>query len=92
MTANRQRLAGAAWSLLGAAAGLAVAIIVTLNVHIWAGLEEGYAATPSEVFDASVVLGVVDVLLVVILPVAGAVAVHRLRRRHLGSDDDHHAP
>lgn len=65
---------------LGAAVGFVVAVIVVLNLHILAGLEEGYAATPAEVLDHSVPLAVVDVVLLVGLPVFVALVVWR--RQH----------
>lgn len=67
--------------LAGAVAGLAVALVVTLNLHILVGLEQGYGASPSEVFEYSTVLGVFDLLLLVVAPVLGVLAVGRLRRR-----------
>ena len=86
--ANPQRLTRAAWVALGAAAGLAVAVIITLNVHIWVGLEQGYAATPSEVFDKSVVLGLTDIVLIVSAPIMGAVAAGKLGRSRRDLEDD----
>lgn len=65
----------------GAVAGLVAALVVTLNLHILVGLEQGYAASPSEVFEYSTVLGLFDLLLVV-APVLGVLGVGRLRRRH----------
>lgn len=83
---SRQRLTSAALAGFGAVAGLVVALIVTLNVHIWAGLEQGYAASPAEVFDESVLLGTLDVVLVVVAPLLGAVTLLWLRRTHGGPD------
>lgn len=59
--------------------GLVVAVIVTLNLHIVVGLEQGYAATPAEVFDHSVLLGVFDILLLVSGPTLGVLLVRRSR-------------
>lgn len=71
-------------SLYGAAilGGLVVAFIVMLNLHIAVGLEEGYAASPAEVWDFSPVLTVADVVLLVGGPLLGVFAAHRLRRRN----------
>ena len=70
-----------ALSVLAALAGFVVAVIVILNLHILVGLEDGYAATPADVFSWSVLLGVVDIALLVTGPVLGIVAASRLRRR-----------
>lgn len=72
------RLAGT-----GAAAlvGLVVAIVVTLNLHIVVGLEQGYAATPAEVFDRSILLGVLDLLLLLVGPAAAVLLLRRSSRR-----------
>ncbi|MCA9828995.1 MAG: hypothetical protein KC495_00880 [Dehalococcoidia bacterium] len=48
-----------------AIAGAVIAFIAILNLHIWVGLEEGYAATPADVLDRSLFLVLVDVLLLV---------------------------
>lgn len=64
---RRPRSAGATVALraLATLAGLWVALIVVLNLHILVGLEEGYAASPAEVLDHSVLLAVVDVVLLI---------------------------
>lgn len=59
--------------------GLVVAVIVTLNLHILVGLEQGYAATPAEVFDRSVLLGVFDLFLLLAGPAAGILLLQRIR-------------
>lgn len=56
-------------ALAGVAVGLIVSVIVVLNLHILAGLEQGYAATPREVWDHSALLALADITLLV----AGAV-------------------
>lgn len=58
-----------ALAVAGVAVGLIVSVIVVLNLHILAGLEQGYAATPREVWDHSVLLALADIGLLV----AGAV-------------------
>lgn len=67
--------------LLSAAAagvlGLILAGIVILNLHILAGLEEGYAASPRQVWDHSALLAVVDVVLLLAGPVGGVVVAWR---------------
>ena len=54
--------------------GFVVAVIVILNLHILVGLEDGYAASPTDVIEWSVPLGVVDIALLVAGPVLGIVA------------------
>jgi hypothetical protein len=66
---------------VGALIGLVVAAIVTLNLHIIVGLEQGYAASPAEVFDHSVALGIFDIVLAIAAPVGGALGMLWLRRR-----------
>src|SRR5665647_3485894 len=50
-----------ALSVLAALGGFVVAVIVILNLHIFVGLKDGYAASPADVFEWSVLLGVVDI-------------------------------
>ena len=70
-----------ALSVLATLSGFVVAVIVILNLHILVGLKNGYAASPADVFEWSVLLGVVDIALLVAGPVLGIVAASRLRRR-----------
>jgi len=70
-----------ALSVLATLSGFVVAVIVILNLHILVGLKNGYAASPANVFEWSVLLGVVDIALLVAGPVLGIVAASRLRRR-----------
>jgi len=78
---RRRRLATAVLCAIGAVAGLIVAVIVVLNLHIVAGLEEGYAATPAQVVDHSPVLAAVDAVFLVATPMLGVlVALWILRR------------
>lgn len=65
----------------GGLGGLVISVIVVLNLHILAGLENGYAASPREVWDGSAVLAVVDVVLLVAGPILGALAVNRMLPR-----------
>lgn len=78
---SENRTATVVLAAVGALIGLVVAAIVTLNLHIVVGLEQGYAASPAEVFDHSVALGVFDILLAIAAPVGGAVGMLWLRRR-----------
>ena len=70
-----------ALSVLAALGGFVVAVIVILNLHIFVGLKDGYAASPADVFEWSVLLGVVDIALLVAGPVLGIVAASRFRSR-----------
>jgi len=78
---TRGRLSAAFFVGLGAIVGLVLAVIAILNLHIIIGLEQGYAATPAEVADFSIVLVIVDVIALVAGPVLGALAVVWGRRR-----------
>jgi hypothetical protein len=68
-----------ALSVLAALGGFVVAVMVILNLHIVVGLEDGYAASPAEVIECSVLLGVLDIALLVAGPVLGIVAASRFR-------------
>ncbi|WP_207081439.1 hypothetical protein [Nocardioides sp. S5] len=62
-----------------ALAGLLVATIVVVNLHIALGLEEGYAARPADVLEASTLLALADVALLVAGPVLAIAIVVRQR-------------
>jgi energy-converting hydrogenase Eha subunit B len=81
-------LANATLYALAVLGGLIVAVIIILNLHIIVGLEEGYAASPVEVFESSVLVALVDVALLVAGPVLGILAVSRLRPRDSRPSDD----
>lgn len=76
----RQRSGTAALSVIAAVAGLVSAVIVVLNLHIAAGLEQGYAASPREVWDRSPLLGLTDVALLVGGPLLALFLVAKVRR------------
>ena len=79
----RRGLATAVLHAAGAVAGLAIAIVVTLNLHIFAGVEDGYMATPAQVLERSVWVLIVDVVILIAVPVLAVTLVLRLRRaRH----------
>jgi hypothetical protein len=67
--------------VLAVLAGLVCAVVVVLNLHIVVGLEDGYAASPSDVRDRSWVLAAADVLLLAAAPVLAVVVLARARRR-----------
>lgn len=78
------RLAVALLFTLAALAGLAAAVVVVLNLHIALGLEEGYAASPRDVWERSPLLGLVDIGLLVGGPLLVVVAYAMARRRPRG--------
>ncbi|TVR22607.1 MAG: hypothetical protein EA387_08635 [Nitriliruptor sp.] len=78
----RRGLVTAALGAAGAVTGLVVAIILTLNLHIFAGVEDGYMATPTQVLQHSGWILVVDVVILVAAPVLAVILVIRLRRAH----------
>ena len=78
-----------ALSVVAALGGFVVAVIAILNLHILVGLEAGYAASPADVFERSVLLGMVDIALLVAGPMLGVVAASRLRRRDSRGTDVH---
>lgn len=63
---------------LGAAA---IAVVLTLNLHILLGVEGGYQAGPAEVLARSPALAVVDLILLVGLPVGAVSLMLRQRRK-----------
>lgn len=73
-------------SMYGAAtlSGLVFAFIVMLNLHIAVGLEEGYAASPAQVWGFSPLLTAADVVLLFGGPLLGIFAARRLHRRSAG--------
>jgi uncharacterized BrkB/YihY/UPF0761 family membrane protein len=80
----RRRRVTASLGVFGALAGLVVAIIVTLNLHIFLGVEDGYMASPTQVLERSVWILVVDAVIVVAAPVLATILV--VRQRHSSQD------
>ncbi|MGM0386660.1 MAG: hypothetical protein ACQERF_11875 [Actinomycetota bacterium] len=76
----RRALATAVLALAGAVAGLVIAIIVTLNLHIFLGVEDGYMATPTQVLERSAWILVADAVILVAAPLLAVILVFRLRR------------
>lgn len=66
----------------GAFAGLVAAVVITLNLHILVGLEQGYAASPPQVVEYSMALALFDLLLLIAAPALGVFGVWHLRRRN----------
>ena len=80
----RHDVATASLAAVAAVVGLVAAAIVTFNVHIAVGLEQGYAATPAEVLEYSVLLLAFDLVLLLLGPVLAIVLVLRMRRGDWG--------
>lgn len=80
-SSERHLLASASLYALAVLGGLIVAVIIILNLHIAVGLEDGYAASPADVFDSSVILALADVALLVAWPALGILAMSKLRIR-----------
>ena len=74
------RSATALFDVLSACTGLLIAIVVVLNLHIYAGVDDGYMASPAEVVEHSILLAAVDVLLLLAFPVLAVVLRRRMSR------------
>jgi hypothetical protein len=83
---RRTRVTSRLIAVLGGVAGFVLAVIAILNLHILVGLEQGYAATPAQVVEFSIVLAVVDVIILVVGPVLGALAMRWMTRITSTSD------
>lgn len=83
---GRHHLITASLGGFGALAGLVAASIITLNLHIFLGVEDGYMATPAQVLERSVLILVADAVILVALPSLAIILVVRRRRsgRHSG--------
>lgn len=67
--------------VLGGLGGLVVAWIVAVNLVIYLGVEGGYQAGPGDVFEHSLMLGIVVVAIVVAGPVLAVTYMRRQRRQ-----------
>jgi hypothetical protein len=67
--------------VVGAILGLAVGAIIAVNVVITAGVDRGYQATIAEIFDESIILGIITVAILAAGPVVGVIAARRIRKR-----------
>jgi len=76
----RHRLVTVALSVMAALVAFVPAAIVTLNLHIYLGVEDGYMASPTQVLERSPLLLGVDVLLALGAPALAVVLVVRSRR------------
>lgn len=75
--------------VVGGVAGLILGGLVAVNLVIYSGVERGYEANLGEVFDRSVILGSIVVLVLVAGPVGGVVAARARRARGGRRQTDH---
>lgn len=68
-------------SLIGTVWGAVLGAVLAVNVVIFSGVDRGYQASISEVFDHNQVVGIVTVAILAAGPVLGVVTMRRLRNR-----------
>lgn len=66
---------------VGGIGGVLVAVIVAVNFVIFIGVERGYESSLAEVFEHSLVAGIVTVMILVAGPIVGVLAARRRRAR-----------
>lgn len=66
---------------VGVILGGVISAIVAVNVVIYAGIEDGYEASIGDVFDESLVIGLVTVAILVGGPILGVYLMRRRRHR-----------
>lgn len=64
-------------TVLGGAVGAIVGAITSVNIVIFSGIEDGYEATPAQVFDENPVIGMVATLTLIGCILGGAVVARR---------------
>lgn len=74
MTHGRGRRAR---TLLGGAVGALVGAIAAVNIVIFSGIEDGYEATPEQVFDENPAVGVIAALVFCVCVGGGAMIAGR---------------
>jgi hypothetical protein len=65
--------------VVGGLTGGLVGAVVAINFVIYTGIEQGYEASLVEVFQHSLIAGIVTVMILVAGPVLGVVTARRLR-------------
>jgi multisubunit Na+/H+ antiporter MnhB subunit len=65
--------------VVGGLTGGLVGAVVAINFVIYTGIEQGYEASLVEVFQHSLIAGIVTVIILVAGPVLGVVTARRLR-------------
>jgi hypothetical protein len=73
--------------LAGGLVGGFVGAIAAVNFVIYTGVDQGYEASLFEVFEYSVLAGVVTVLILVAGPVVGVLTARRMRRNRTARAD-----
>lgn len=66
---------------VGGIGGVLVAAVVAVNFVIFIGVERGYESSLGEVFEHSLVAGIVTVLILVTGPIVGVLTARRRRAR-----------
>jgi hypothetical protein len=66
---------------VGGLVGGLVGAVAAVNLVIYTGIDQGYEASLVEVFEYSLIAGIVVVLVLLAGPVVGVVTARRLRRR-----------
>lgn len=67
-------------TVIGAVLGLVAGAIIAINLIITAGVERGYEASLSEVFEENALVAVAAVAILVVGPVVGVIIARRIRR------------
>jgi multisubunit Na+/H+ antiporter MnhB subunit len=70
---------------VGGLVGGLVGAVAAVNFVIYTGIEQGYEASLVEVFQHSLIAGIVTVMILVAGPVLGVLTARRLRRRRAQS-------
>jgi uncharacterized membrane protein len=68
-------------TVIGAILGLVVGAIIAVNLIITAGVDRGYEASLSEVFEENALVAVAALVVLVAGPVVGAIVARQIRRR-----------
>jgi multisubunit Na+/H+ antiporter MnhB subunit len=70
---------------VGGLVGGLVGAVAAVNFVIYTGIEQGYEASLVEVFQHSLIAGIVTVMILLAGPVLGVLTARRLRRRRARS-------
>lgn len=71
--------------VVGGLTGGIVGTVAAINFVIYTGIQQGYEASLVEVFQHSLIAGIVTVMILVAGPVLGVVTARRLRRKRARS-------
>ena len=74
--------------VVGGLTGGLVGAVVAINFVIYTGIQQGYEASLVEVFQHSLIAGIVTIMILVAGPVLGVVVARRLRRTRGRSNQD----